>query len=133
MDPIEQFLAAETFAVAGASARPQKYGHKVFMALIASGRRAYPLNPTTDFIEGHAAFPSIGDLPVVPEALSIVTPPQVTQQVIADAITAGVKHLWMQPGAEHPASSAVARNAGINVIDDGSCLLVLLARETKPN
>ncbi|WP_182865230.1 CoA-binding protein [Stieleria mannarensis] len=128
MNLIEQFLASGTYAVAGASTRREKYGNKVFRALLASGRQAYPLNPAQDEIEGHRAFATIADLPVVPDALSIITPPPVTRSVVADAIAAGVKHIWMQPGAEDEQASASARQAGINVIDDGSCILVLLAR-----
>ena len=130
MNPTETFLAAKTYAVAGASARTHKYGYKVFKALLAAGRETYPLNPVTEEIEGHKAYPKIADLPIVPEALSIITPPEVTRQVIADAIEAGVKHIWMQPGAEHDEASQAAREAGINVIDDGSCILVLLARQS---
>jgi uncharacterized protein len=128
MNSIEKFLAADSFAVAGASSNQHKYGNKVFRALIASGRQTYPLNPTQDEIEGQRAYPSIADLPVVPAALSIITPPEVTRKVVADAIKAGVKHIWMQPGAEDELASESAREAGINVIDDGSCVLVLLAR-----
>ncbi|PAY15878.1 CoA-binding protein [Rhodopirellula sp. SM50] len=128
MSNLQQFLASKTYAVAGASTRREKYGNKVFRALLASGREAYPLNPAQEEIEGHRAFPSIADLPLVPDALSIITPPAVTRKVVADAIAAGVQHIWMQPGAEDEQSSASAREAGINVIDDGSCILVLLAR-----
>ncbi|TWU14977.1 hypothetical protein Pla52o_55140 [Novipirellula galeiformis] len=128
MDPIESFLAAKTYAVAGASARQHKYGNKVFRALLASERETYPLNPISEEIEGHAAYPTIAELPIVPEALSVITPPQVTRRVVADAIAAGVKHIWMQPGAEDAQASQAARDAGLNVIDDGSCVLVLLAR-----
>ncbi len=130
MNSIEDYLAAKTYAVAGASARTHKYGYKVFKALLAAGRETYPLNPVTKEIEGHKAFPKIADLPVIPEALSIITPPEVTRQVIAEAVRAGVKHIWMQPGAEHDEASQSAREAGINVIDDGSCILVLLARQS---
>ncbi|WP_146393925.1 CoA-binding protein [Allorhodopirellula solitaria] len=129
MNEIQTFLSAKSYAVAGASARTHKYGYKVFQALLASGRETYPLNPVTEEIEGHKAFPKIADLPVVPESLSIITPPQVTRKVIAEAIEAGVKNIWMQPGAEDEQGSQAAREAGINVIDDGSCVLVLLARE----
>ncbi|TWT50928.1 CoA binding domain protein [Rubripirellula amarantea] len=128
MNSIENFLSAQTYAVAGASARTHKYGYKVFKALLGAGRETYPLNPVTEEIEGHKAYPKIADLPIIPEALSIITPPEVTRQVIAEAIEAGVKHIWMQPGAEHEQASQSAREAGINVIDDGSCILVLLAR-----
>ncbi|MFG0254573.1 MAG: CoA-binding protein [Rhodopirellula sp. JB053] len=129
MNPIETFLSAKTYAVAGASARQHKYGNKVFRALIASGRETYPLNPVTEEIEGHRAYPTIADLPIVPEALSIITPPEVTRRVVNDAIAAGVRSIWMQPGAEDDQASEAARDAGLHVIDDGACVLVLLARE----
>lgn len=129
MKNIEVFLKASTFAVAGASQDRSKYGNKVFRAIVASGRTAYPLNPTAPEVEGHPAFSSIADLPVVPESLSIVTPPHITRQVIEQAIAAGVKNIWMQPGAEDPRGSQAAREAGLNVIDDGSCILVSLSIE----
>ncbi len=72
MNSIESFLAAKTYAVAGASARTHKYGYKVFKALLAADREAYPLNPITEEIEGHEAYPKIADLPIVSEALSII-------------------------------------------------------------
>jgi uncharacterized protein len=129
VNAIEEFLAGKSYAVAGASARPHKYGYKVFKALLASGRETFPLNPVTEEIEGHKAYPKIQLLPKVPESLSIITPPEVTRQVVADAIAIGVQHIWMQPGAEDEQASESAREAGISVIDDGSCILVLLARE----
>ncbi|WP_153556291.1 CoA-binding protein [Roseimaritima sediminicola] len=126
MDKIERFLTARSYAVAGASTRQHKYGNKVFRALLAADRKVYPLNPAQEEVEGHRAYPKIDDLPEVPEALSIITPPEVTRRVVADAVAAGVKHIWMQPGAEDDQASQLARDAGVNVIDDGSCILVVL-------
>ena len=123
------FLAAKTYAVAGASNRQHKYGNKVFRALLAADRETYPINPQQNEIEGHQAYPSIVDLPLVPEAVSIITPPEVTRRVVADAIAVGVKQIWMQPGAEDEQASESAREAGLNVIDDGSCILVFLRSE----
>ena len=128
MSNIESFLASRTYAVAGASADRAKYGNKVFLALTQSGRQTYPLNPRVDQIEGHRAYASIDDLPTVPESVSIITPPRITRAIVAQAIAAGVKNIWMQPGAEDDEASQLARQAGMNVIDDGSCILVLLAR-----
>ncbi len=132
--PTATFLAAKTFAVAGASRDRSKYGNKVFQALVASGRTAYPLNPSAPEVEGHPAYAKIADLPEVPESLSIVTPPNVTREIIQQAIAAGVKNIWMQPGAEDSHGSKLAREAGLNVIDDGSCVLVILAlqRQKRP-
>jgi uncharacterized protein len=133
MTPIATFLAAPLFAVAGASRDRSKYGNRVFQALIASGRSVYPLNPSATEVEGYRAYPAIDKLPGVPESLSIVTPPQITRDIIRQAIAAGVKNIWMQPGAEDIAASQLARDAGLNVIDDGSCILVLLALEANRN
>ena len=92
---------------------------------------AYPLNPSAPEVEGHQAFASIRELHEVAESLSIVTPPHVTREIIQQAIAAGVKNIWMQPGAEDSHGSKLAREAGLNVIDDGSCVLVLLALQQK--
>ena len=129
MNEVEKFLSADNFAVAGASTDRAKYGNKVFRAILASGRQVHPLNPSSDSVEGHQAYKTLAEIPVLPESLSIVTPPAVTRRIVDQAIAAGVKNIWMQPGAEDELASQSAREAGMNVIDDGSCILVLLARE----
>ena len=126
-DDIAAFLSADVYAVAGASPKEHKYGHKIFRRLIDGGRTAYPLHPAADAVAGHRAYPSIAELPETPGSLSIVTPPEVTRRIVREAIVAGLKHVWMQPGAEDAEASAMARDAGLTVIDDGSCLLVALA------
>ncbi len=129
MSNIQAFLQARTFAVAGASRDRAKYGNKVFLALIASGRQVVPINPTASQIEGRRSFPSIHAMEEAPQAVSIVTHPAVTREIVRQAIAAGVQHIWMQPGAEDSEASQMAREAGLNVIDDGSCILVSLALE----
>ena len=128
MDAINSFFAGKCFAVAGASSDRSKYGNIVFRALLESGRRVYPINPKAELIEGHPSFQSLSDLPEVPDSLSIVTPPEATRRIVADAIALGIKNLWMQPGANDPLASESARATGAQVIDDGSCILVLLKR-----
>ena len=61
MNNIKEFLNASTFAVAGASRARSKYGNKVFLALVASGRTVYPLNPTAPEVEGQTAYASIAE------------------------------------------------------------------------
>jgi len=59
-------------------------------------------------------------------SLSMITPPAVTAKLVPLAIEHGIKNIWMQPGAEHPDAVALCLEKGINVIADGSCLLVVL-------
>ena len=133
MTDLRTFLNASSFAVAGASRDRSKYGNKVFRALLASGREVYPINPSSAEIENHTAYTSVSVLPKSIDSLSIITPPAVTRRVVTEAIAAGVKNIWMQPGAEDEQASREARAAGLNVIDDGSCILVLLALEKRPS
>ncbi|RLB61792.1 MAG: CoA-binding protein, partial [Deltaproteobacteria bacterium] len=85
-----------------------------------------PVNPVEEEIEGLACVASVTELPDQVSSISIITPPQVTEQVIEHAIARGVKNVWMQPGAESAQAIAACEAAGINVIADGSCVLVVL-------
>ena len=123
---IETFLAAPVFGVVGASSKPEKYGNKVLRCYLMNDRQAIPVNPVETTIEGLACVKSVANLPEGAASISVITPPQVTEQVVQQAIARGVKNIWMQPGAESQAAVAACEAAGINVIADGSCLLVVL-------
>jgi uncharacterized protein len=56
----------------------------------------------------------------------VITPPPVTEKVVEEAGRLGIRHVWMQPGAESEAAVRRARELGINVISGGPCLLVVL-------
>ena len=126
---IHDFLNGCTYAVAGASTNRAKFGNQVFQALVKSGRTTYPLNPTSNEVEGHAAYAKLADLPESPQCLAIITPPAVTVSIVQQAIECGVKHLWIQPGAQHPEASRQALAAGLTVVDDGCCVLIFLEDE----
>lgn len=123
---IDLFLKSSTFAVAGASTNRQKYGNKVLRAYLQQRLTVHPINPQAEEVEGRRAFREVAELPDGVEALSIVTPPQVTLQVVREALDRGIRHLWMQPGAENDAAIAEAEAAGANVIHGGPCILVAL-------
>lgn len=125
-DPIESFLAAPAFGVVGASSRRHKYGNKVLRAYQQNGLAAIPVNPREESIEGVDCVASVLDLPPHVHSISIITPPAVTERVVDEAIRKGIENVWMQPGAESEAAVAACRRAGINVIADGSCVLVVL-------
>ncbi len=123
---IRLFLAAEAFGVAGASTNRDKYGNKVLRCYLQHGKKAIPVNPRAEIIEGQSCVASVSDLPPEVKSLSIITPPNITEQVVEEAIAKGIENIWMQPGAQSPKAVARCEEAGINVIADGSCLLVVL-------
>jgi predicted CoA-binding protein len=125
-DPIERFLTSPAYGVVGASPRRHKYGNKVLRCYQQNGRRVVPVNPREKVIEGATCVASVLDLPDDVQSISVITPPPVTERVVDEAIRKGIKHVWMQPGAESDKAVAACKAAGINVIADGSCVLVVL-------
>jgi predicted CoA-binding protein len=123
---ITSFLESGPFAVVGASVDRSKYGNKVLRCYQQHGKEVYPINPRAAEVEGLKAYPSLGSLPVQPKAISVITPPAITERVVREAAAAGVKHVWMQPGAESDAAIRSAESLGLSVIAGGPCLLVVM-------
>ncbi len=123
---IDTFLSADAFGVVGASSKPHKYGNKVLRCYQQNQHTVVPVNPVEKEIEGLACIASVSDLPDQVSSISIITPPQVTEKVVEQAVAKGIKNVWMQPGAESAQAVAACEAAGVNVISDGSCVLVVL-------
>ncbi len=123
---IQQFLASPAFGVVGASTNREKYGNKVLRCYLQHGKKAIPVNPNEAEIEGVVCAATISDLSDEVESISMITPPAVTAKLVPLAIEKGIRNIWMQPGAEHPEAVALCREKGVNVIADGSCLLVVM-------
>ena len=120
---ISEFLNQKEIAVVGASRNPAKYGNIIFKKLLAAGYLVYPVNPGASSIDGHPVYPNLASLPESVKAAVVVVPPAVSGIIARQAIAAGFRHIWFQPGAESPAAISVLEAAGINVIY-GTCLLV---------
>lgn len=128
-EKIAKFLEAQTFGVVGASVDREKYGNKVFRCYQMKGLNAVPVNPKEKVIEGVACVASVTELPELPEgavSLSVITPPEITEKIVDEAVAKGIKNIWMQPGAQSTLAVEKCVKAGINVIADGSCILVVL-------
>lgn len=125
-DQIAAFLNGRAFAVVGASPNREKYGNKVLRCYLQNGNQAVPVNLRHGEIEGEPCFQRLEDLCTTVHGVSIITPPEVTRVVVEEMIELGIEHVWMQPGAESPWAVSRAREAGINCISGGPCLLVAL-------
>jgi len=123
---IDTFLAAPAFAVFGASDDPTKWGTKVYKCYLRHNKVAYPVNPRVETIDGNTVYKNLAALPEKVESISIITPPPITEKIMEDAIAAGVKNVWMQPGAESHKAVQRGEESGLNVIWGGPCLLVVM-------
>ncbi|MFP4119074.1 MAG: CoA-binding protein [Candidatus Woesearchaeota archaeon] len=87
------------YAVAGVSTDSDKYGHQVFKDLLTGGFTVYPLNPKAEEVLGRKVYGKLDELPEQIDVLIIVTPPPMTDKLVREAISKGVKKIWMQPGS----------------------------------
>lgn len=97
-----------------------------------------PINPTRPTIstpsKSYNTVPSVSALPRSAEtALSFLTPPAVTRKVLQEALAAGVKAVWLQPGSFEPQDLEYARKhfeSAVGGYEDGTvggegwCVLV---------
>jgi uncharacterized protein len=123
---IDIFLDAKAYGVVGASTNRDKFGNKVLRCYLQNGYQAIPVNPKEQEIEGIPCVATVLDLPDDVSSISVITPPTVTEEVVEMAIQKGIRNIWMQPGAESTTAVNKCLENNINVIADGSCLLVVL-------
>ncbi len=125
-EQIDKFLKSKAFGVVGASTSRDKFGNKVLRCYVQNNLQAIPVNPKEPEIEGIPCVATVMDLPDDVKSISVVTPPHVTEEVVKMAIRKGIENIWMQPGAESSAAVDLCRKNKLNVIADGSCLLVVI-------
>jgi predicted CoA-binding protein len=125
-DRFKSFLASKAFGVVGASKDRNKFGNKVLRCYQQHNMTVYAVNPTETEIEGAVCYSKVSELPADVKSISIITPPQRTERIVQEAIKHGIENIWMQPGAESAAAIEQCQKHGINVIGDGSCILVVL-------
>lgn len=133
IDPlVKAFLAQKRIAVVGVSDQRETGCNLAYRKFKARGYQVNAVNPRLKAFEGDVCYPDLMSIPDKPEAVFILTNPQVTEQIVDQCVQVGVKHIWMhcmmgtKPGLAAGMTSvsdkavATARASGIEVIP-GSC------------
>jgi len=120
---IDRFLACRRVGLAGASRAGRKFGNTVLRDLRGKGYEVIPVHPAAPAIDGVECRPSIAALPEGVDALIVVVPPAQTEALVGEAVSRGIRRIWMQPGAESAAAIEACRQAGIEAIH-GQCILM---------
>lgn len=121
---IAAFLACPTVVLVGISRdKKEGVGHYLLGKFQAAGKQVSLVNPRASSIAGLVSYPKLSDLPFAPEAVFLLTPPQVSLELAGDCVALGVKHVWFHrslgQGSYHPEAAALCRKAGINTITRG--------------
>jgi predicted CoA-binding protein len=116
--------SAETVAILGASPKPDRYAYKAFELLREYGHRPLPINPAFDEILGEKCYPKISDAPGPIDTVTLYLGQERSNPLIEEIVNAKPRRIIMNPGAENSALAAKAEEAGIEVVE--GCTLVML-------
>jgi len=129
---VKDFLAQEKIAVVGVSEQRETGCNLAYRKFKGAGYRVSAVNPRLDSFEGDPCYPDLKSIPETPQAVFILTNPQVTEQVVQQCVDLGVQYVWMhcmmgtKPGlaasmtSVSPAAVRLCRENGITIIP-GSC------------
>jgi predicted CoA-binding protein len=118
----------ETVAILGASPKPDRYAYKAFELLKEYGHRPIPINPAFTDILGEKCYPAISDAPKPIDTVTLYLGEARSNPLVDEIIAAKPRRIIMNPGAENPALAAKAEDAGIEVVE--GCTLVMLRSGT---
>lgn len=127
VDQLREILRdTTTVAVLGASDNPARPSNDVFGYLARhSHYQLYPVNPNVGEIDGVTAYPTLAELPVVPDMVDVFRRAEELPAVLREilALNPLPKYLWLQQGLRDEQVARAARDAGLTVVMD-RCLKV---------
>lgn len=90
---LQAILHPESIALIGVSNDPDKTGGRPLMYLRRAGFKGtiYPVNPRRDTVQNERAWPSVRDLPEVPDHAYILTPTSAVIDTVQECADVGVK------------------------------------------
>jgi len=119
------FLALNHWAVVGDVLNHEKFAYKIVQKLVRKGYEVSRVHPRG----GDGTYVRLKDLPQKPDVLCLVITPEVGLEYVTEAAGLGVKHAWLQPGADAEEVVRHCQGLGLQVVQ--SCVLVELGLREK--
>lgn len=117
-------MTAQTVAVLGASANPERYSNKAVRRLQEARHRVIPVNPALSEIEGLPVAKSLGAIEDPVDTLTLYVGPERLAAMTEAVVHLVPKRVIFNPGTESPELAAALDRAGIPHIK--ACTLVML-------
>lgn len=129
MTILETLRQTRTVAMVGVSPNPSRASYFVATYLRADAPEftVWYVNPRETEILGQPVYGSLADLPEPPDMVDVFRRTEDLPGVAEEAVAVGATTLWFQLGLAHDAAAAVARGAGLTVVQD-KCLKIEHAR-----
>ena len=110
----------KSIAIVGASKNPSRASNFVGTYLISSSTdfTVYMVNPRETEILGHRVYPSLADLPEVPDIVDVFRRNEDLPGVAEESVAVGAKTFWAQLGLWNPDAARIASSGGLNTVMD---------------
>ncbi len=126
---IENFLSNRRVAIVGVSRDPRDFSRTLFRELVSRQYDVVPVNPLISLIDDCHCYGDLKDIKPPVEAVLIMTPPSVSEDIVHQCLDAGVKVVWFYraagAGAVSPNAISFCKEHHIDVID-GQCPMMFL-------
>ena len=123
----------KTFAVIGASPKPERPSNYVSRFLMDEGYAVRPVNPgiAGQSIHDEPVYATLADVPAPIDVVDVFRTSDALPEIVEEAIAAkektGASVIWMQLGVINEEAAATARAAGFTVVMD-RCPKIEIAR-----
>jgi acetyl coenzyme A synthetase (ADP forming)-like protein len=128
MSDLNAIFSPESVAVIGASTRPGKVGHDIFVNILRGGFTGilYPVNPKAKSVAGVRAYPTVFDIPDYVDLAMIILPPKLAIQAVYDSIAKGIKGIVIVSAGfkEIGGHGVVIENEIVNICREAGVRLV---------
>jgi hypothetical protein len=129
-EKVQDFLAQKRIAVCGLSRTKDSGAGAIYLKLRNQGYQVFPIHPTAEALHGDACYPNLSAIPGGVDAVFIMNSPDVSEQIVSEALRLGIKRVWMHnnglmPSSVSEAAAAQCRAAGVNVITIGCPMMFL--------
>jgi uncharacterized protein len=102
---IADFLAQKRIAVAGVSDHRQLPGTLIYHKLKGAGYQVVAVMPGAETFEGDPCYPDLASIPGGVDGLVVATRPELTTEIVRQAVAAGVPRIWMHESLMHGGTS----------------------------
>ena len=127
LERLQIIQTSRSVALVGVSNNPIRSSNFVATYLIRTPFRTSMVNPAYDEVLGERCYPSLADLPEVPDIVDVFRREDAIPGVVDEAIAVGAKVVWLQLGLRHDEAARKALDAGLAVVQD-RCLKIEHAR-----
>jgi predicted CoA-binding protein len=92
---VKDFLAQKHIAVVGVSSSRETGCNAAYQRFVTAGYTVTPVSPHLESFEGVRCYPDLRSIPERPDAVFVLTKPEVTDAIVEECVALGIRHVWM--------------------------------------